>query len=164
MPSQQRMKADFHNRSNSPNYEDALQNTCLTFCLKIQNLAVLGQIDSVHLIFAFNRYLRWRLFDEKVKPCHLEFIDNIAAPQDTAIAFDRIVEWISTDPDRVLSQTSMPKYNHITAQIILKHRFPAITGWKELSRRLNAPISSLSAFFRRRCLPLLREFAQNEIV
>jgi hypothetical protein len=148
-------------QDNSPNYEDALQTTCLTFCLKIQNLAVLGSIDPIHLIFAFNRYLRWRLFDEKVKPCHLELLDNIHAPQDIAIVLDRIVEWIDTD--RVLRQTSMAKYSHVTAHIVLKHRFPAITAWKELSRQLNAPVPSLSAFFQRTCLPLLRDFAQKEI-
>jgi hypothetical protein len=152
-------------RSHSPHYEDCLQDTLLAFCRRFQKLARSGnEIDSVYLVRWFNRYLRWRLFDRYREPSHLTFIDNIAVSEgeDIALMLETFTNWIATDPDGKLRQTSMKKYARVTAQVLLQRRFPDCNAWKDISSEFNVPFQSLISFFKRSCVPLLKEFAKRE--
>jgi hypothetical protein len=152
-------------RSHSPHYEDCLQDTLLAFCRRFKKLVEKGDdIDPVYLINWFNRTLRWRLFDRQTQPSHLTFIDNIPASEgeDIALMLETFINWIATDPDGQLRQTRMRKYTHVTAQILLQRRFPDCNLWEDISSELSVPLPSLSSFFKRLCLPLLKEFAKKE--
>jgi hypothetical protein len=41
-------------------------------------------------------------------------------------------------------------------------RLPPETSWEKLSQELGIPISSLSTFYQRKCLPKLRNFGESE--
>jgi hypothetical protein len=144
--------------------DDALQITSLALCKKIKKLAKSGiSIEPLHLINWFKKYLKWEVFKNKVRPLPLPLLEpeKLPAPQDSKTILEYVMDWIDEDADGLLRKTKMKKYDRITAQIVLKHRI-INTSWKELSNQLNAPVSSLSSFFTRQCLPLLRKFAQSE--
>jgi hypothetical protein len=150
---------------NSQDSDDALQVASLALYKKLKKLARSGiSMEPLHLINWWKKYLKWELFKIKVRPLPLPLLepDSIPAPQDSISIFETLAEWIDEDPDRILRQSTMKRYPDVSAQIVLKHRL-VNNSWREISKSLNVPISSLSSFFTRQCLPLLRKFAQSEI-
>jgi hypothetical protein len=145
--------------------DDALQITCLALCKKIKKLARSRiSMEPLHLINWFKKYLKWEVFKNQVRPLPLPLLqpDDLATPQDSKTIIEYVMDWIDEDPEGLLSKTKMRKYDRITAQIVLKHRFMN-TSWRQISKLLGVPVPSLSSFFTRQCLPLLRNFAQSEI-
>lgn len=76
---------------------------------------------------------------------------------------DRIVNWVQTDPNGTLRQTQISNHPEVNAQTMILLRLPTHEmAWKAIAERFGLSISTLSAFYQRKCVPLLREFGQTE--
>jgi hypothetical protein len=61
-----------------------------------------------------------------------------------------------------LQGIKMKKYPHVNGQKILQRFIVDDRKWQEISAELNVPVPSLSDFYQRKCIPLLREFLTLE--
>jgi hypothetical protein len=76
---------------------------------------------------------------------------------------DRVHAWVQTDPKGILRQTHLENHPEINAQVLILLRLPLPeTPWKEIAAKFGKPISTLNAFYQRKCIPLLREFGSAE--
>ncbi len=166
-------------QENQPYYEDALQQTWLYFCQNVCEGVTGEKYDpersSVNTWL--NRYLRWRLQDfradevEKVKKtvskvCRFDQttdpIENIAASPDIPPIFEKVKNWVKTDPQGKLRSLHIQGRPDITCQVLILRRLPPETSWKKLSAEFGVAVSTLSSFYQRQCLPCLRKFGKSE--
>ena len=154
-------------KDSSPDYEDALQKTWLYFCL---NLSAYDP-KKASVITWFNNYLKWRLLDQRIdeKEKTKIFVDNVTA--DGSDIFDKVPSpeskqdlwtfvctWIKNDPDGKFKGKTMPSRTDINAQIVcLQHLCDGKT-WQNLSIELRINYQTLTTFYKRHCIPLLKEF------
>lgn len=76
---------------------------------------------------------------------------------------DRVMNWVKADPKGTLRQTHLSQHPEVTAQTMILLRLPNTEmSWKAIAELFGIPIPTLSAFYQRKCLPLLREFGQAE--
>ncbi|MGD1897508.1 MAG: sigma-70 family RNA polymerase sigma factor [Phormidesmis sp.] len=168
-------------KEDSSYYEDALQKTWIYFC---QNLCE-SKTDCVYapqktsVATWLNIYLKHRLQDgyrtRKKHQSKRAFyaahspdssetsahpIDRIAAQPDIPPVLQDVETWARNTPH--LAQVHIPAYPHITAQLLILERLPPEKPWKVLATRLNVPLGTLSSFYQRHCMPLIREFGQNK--
>jgi hypothetical protein len=74
-----------------------------------------------------------------------------------------VYAWVQTDPNGILHQTHLEGHPEINAQVILLLRLPlSEKPWKEIAAKFDKPIPTLHSFYKRKCLPCLREFGQTE--
>ncbi|MCL1491460.1 MAG: hypothetical protein M1G31_12005 [Pseudanabaena sp. Salubria-1] len=52
----------------------------------------------------------------------------------------------------------------VNAQVLILKRLPPETNWQILSQEFSLPISTLSSFYQRKCIPLLKEFYEKSRV
>ena len=126
----------------------------------------------------YNAYLKYRIRDlerqemediqnrvhPKRDPDTREWIDpleNIPAPPEQFI-LAKISAWVTEDPAGQLQGTTMRKYPHVSVQKMLQSFTIDDRQWREISAELNVPVPSLSDFYQRRCVPLLRDFLASE--
>lgn len=170
-------------KENAPYYQDALQQTWIYFC---QNLceAKTGQAyDSTRstVITWLNFYLKRRLqdfyIDNQKKQARrltkkiptgnssqeiLDPIDNLPANPDIPPLLEEVLKWLKTDLDGELRRTHISNHPEINCQVLIERRLPPETSWKDLEKEFNLPISTLSSFYQRQCLPRLRKFGESE--
>ncbi len=157
-------------RENTPYYQDALQQTWLYFCHN-----VCGAYDPTRgsVITWLNSYLRWRLHDyqsnstlsQSVLAKGTDQIDQIAqlvAPPDIPPILENVRLWAEADSDRELRCTYIQGRPDVNCQVLILKRLPPEVNWKELSIEFGLPVSTLSSFYQRQCLPRLRKFAEKE--
>jgi len=157
-------------RENTPYYQDALQQTWLYFC---QN--VCGGYDPTRgsVITWLNSYLRWRLRDHQnnspiYKPAlgyggdKNDPIDLLVAPPDIPPILETVRLWVKADSDGELGCTYIQGRPEVNCQVLILKRLPPEVSWKELSVEFALPVSTLSSFYQRQCLPRLRKFAEEE--
>ena len=156
-------------KDSSPDYEDALQKTWLYFCL---NLSAYDP-KKASVITWFNNYLKWRLLDQRIdeKEKTKIFVDNVTA--DGSDIFDKVPSpeskqdlrtfvctWIKNDPDGKFKGKTMPSRTDINAQIVcLKHLCDGKT-WQNLSTELRINYQTLTTFYKRKCIDLLKEIPE----
>ncbi len=161
-------------------YQDALQQTWIYFC---QNLceAKTGKVydpQKASLITWLNAYLKRRLQDkyiakttenkQKAKPLFnlmgdnppTDPIDLLEAKPDIPPMLQDVKQWAETDPR--LQQIHILGHPNITARLLILRRLPPEAPWKVLAADLNVSIGTLASFYQRQCMPLLREFGQNQ--
>jgi hypothetical protein len=98
----------------------------------------------------------------------LDLTDSIPARPPIEPVFDlweKVLEWVESDPDGVLRRTCFRKRPEINAQELFLMRFPPETSWQTIAEcfHLNpAEVKDLPKFYNRRCLPLLRNFGISE--
>jgi hypothetical protein len=61
-----------------------------------------------------------------------------------------------------LCRTHIAGRPEVNAQVLILRRLPPEASWKELSAEFNLPISTLSSFYQRQCIPRLRKFGESE--
>jgi hypothetical protein len=172
-------------KENTPYYQDALQQTWLYFCQNIceGNAGNPYDPNRASLVTWLNFYLKKRLQDfyinnqkEKftkastpIDPLDsggtnqaVELIETIPAPPDVPPLLEEVKEWVETDPEGELRQIYITNHPEITCQVLILRRLPPETSWKTLSAEFNLPISTLSSFYQRQCLPCLRKFAESQ--
>ncbi len=72
---------------------------------------------------------------------------------------DELIEMVELDVDGRLQRICMKGRPEITAQTLILLRIPNETPWKKIAEQLGAPIPSLSSFYQRQCIPVVREMA-----
>ena len=169
-------------RENVPYYQDALQQTWIYFC---QNLCD-GKTGSAYnpekatVVTWLNAYLKRRLQDgyinlQKQRARNInpstganssgqpsDPIDSLTAPPDPPPLLAEVSAWAASDPAGQLTRMHLAKHPHITCQLLILKRLPPETPWKELAAELGVSIGTLSSFYQRQCLPLLREFGRAQ--
>jgi hypothetical protein len=172
-------------RENTPYYQDALQQTWIYFCRNICE----GQTadpynpDRGTVITWLNSYLKRRLQDQfidrqsqlvtKASP-HMrqtrsgdpddliDPIDNLPANPDIPPILEYVRDWVLQDLTGELRQITITGHPHVTCQELILRRLPPETSWKDLSAEFGLPVSTLSSFYQRQCLPRLRKFGESE--
>lgn len=163
-------------------YEEALQKTWLWICTKIEdydparvNVAT-GQRTTV--IAWINATLKYRLLDLQIErqkniqrqavaqpsltqDSTLDWIAQIPAPPAPDPLFSLIDEWLQANA-KLLSRIYVTDRPEVNCQAIIRHRLPPETDWKQLSQDYQVPISTLSNFYQRKCLPQLRTFLESQ--
>ncbi|NJK41280.1 MAG: sigma-70 family RNA polymerase sigma factor [Acaryochloridaceae cyanobacterium SU_2_1] len=162
-------------QENTPYYEDALQQTWVYFCQNICEAGTGQQYDPGRssIITWLNRYLKWRLKDYEIEKCEhrakrltqnleegQDIIANLTAPHDIPPILEETLQWIKSDPELDLRRTHIKNRPDINCQYLLLRRWPPEDCWESISEETRLPISTLSSFYQRQCIPRLRKFGK----
>lgn len=167
-------------KDTAPYYRDVLQKTWIYFCLNICE-ANTGRVycsTEGSVITWLNGYLKWELHAARLKvqqqqvrtaPVRsfdsdevLDPVDSLETPPDVPPILELTQRWVETDATEELRKIHIQGYPQITCQLLILHRLPPETGWKELSEELGLGTSTLSSFYQRQCLPRLRKFGEEQ--
>lgn len=168
-------------REYTAGYEDALQQTWLYFCRNICE-ATTGERydpDRASLITWLNNYLKRRLQDMRICETQsrkdfvpsqrqgeegetIDVIEQQPAPPDIPPILEELRVWAETDADGTLTSTHIKGHPQVNCQLLILRRLPPETSWEQLSQELGMTISTLSAFYQRKCLPKLHNFGESE--
>jgi hypothetical protein len=170
-------------RDSSPYYADALQRTLMFFTENICEAKTGNRYDPevATIVTWLNFYLRKRILDAQIAAQtrlkreqsawsgddddNLDPIQQLPAPPDAQSALailTRVRHWAETDESGELRSLHIKDYPHITAQLMILRRLPPETQLKVLAEELGAGIPTLSSFYQRKCLPLLRNFGEQQ--
>jgi hypothetical protein len=171
-------------RENTPNYQDALQQTWVFFCQNICESKTGERYDPERssVVTWLNYYLKRRLQDAFIKTQKqqtrqatpqirqsrsgemelIDPIDNLAAEPETPSLLDEVRAWAEDDISGELRQVHIEGHRQVTVQLLILKRLPPETSWKQLASELGLSISTLSSFYQRQCLPRLRKFGESE--
>ncbi|AMW27894.1 hypothetical protein [Arthrospira platensis] len=168
-------------RENTPYYEEVWQQTWLYFCLNLCE-ATTGKdkydSDRSSITTWLNVYLKMRLKDRAIKhqnqkqqmvsasqPLYdddtLTFLDTFEALPDIPPILQATRKWAETDPEGELQRLQLRGRKDVTCQLLILRRLPPETTWEDLSAELGLPVSTLSSFYQRKCLPQLRKFGES---
>ncbi len=92
----------------------------------------------------------------------VDVIDNLVAKPDIPPILEDTIQWVKEDSSGELKRTHIRGYPQINCQTLILHRLPPETSWQKLAQDFGVSISTLSNFYRRECMPRLRNFAQSE--
>ncbi len=172
-------------RESTAYYQDALQQTWVFFC---QNLceSKTGQKydpDRGSVATWLNAYLRRRLQDfyissQKQQATQatalpllsrsgdagdlIDPVDRLPSNPDVPPILDAVLSWAETDETGELRRIHIEGHPLVNCQTLILRRLPPEASWKELSAEFGLPISTLSSFYQRQCLPRLRKFGESE--
>lgn len=172
-------------KENTLYYQDALQQTWIYFCQNLCEGKTGKAYDDTRGTIAtwLNFYLKRRLIDFRIQEQKrqakqatqkiytssssqttqtLDPIENLAAQPDVPPLLEEVKAWIKTDPHGELRQTHITNRRDVTCQVLLERRLPPEASWKTLAEEFQLPISTLSSFYQRQCLPRLRKFGESE--
>lgn len=169
---------------NSTYYEDALQLTWLYFCRNLcEAITAKSAYDAEKssVITWLNAYLKRRLQDMYIENQQQQqatspekedldgmalgqAIDRIVAPHQPSNLLERVRQWAETDRSKILRRTYIRDRADVNARILILKRLPPETSWQILSQEYSLPISTLSSFYQRKCIPLLKEFYEQQRV
>jgi hypothetical protein len=167
-------------KDSSPYYEDALQLTWLYFCRNLcEALTAKSAYDADrgNVITWLNAYLKYRLQDMKTEIIEktkksvsedsgLEEIsyrtNHIIAPENSSDLLEQVRQWVKTDKTKALRRTYIRDRADVNAQVLILKRLPPETNWQILAQEFSLPISTLSSFYQRKCIPLLKELYEQQ--
>jgi hypothetical protein len=170
-------------REDTPYYADALQQTWLYFCQNVCEATTGERYNASRSSVTtwLNCYLRWRLRDLRTQEfrrhdrqynrvystdevgCHTwnTVMDLVARPEVPPI-LEETKAWVRQDLEGKLRRIHVRYRPDVTAQMLILRRLPPEIPWEQLSQEFNLPISTLSSFYQRQCVPLLRNFGQMQ--
>lgn len=170
-------------QEDTPYYQDALQQTWVYFC---QNLCERNTGEAYNpshgsVIAWLNTYLKQRLQDlyleqiQQANPvsadAHMLGLsqvnetsnqDYLKATPNVSSLLEDVMTWVETDPKNELRCIYIEDHPEITCQQLLRRRLPPVTSWKNLAAEFDLPISTLSSFYQRYCIPRLGEFGESK--
>jgi DNA-directed RNA polymerase specialized sigma24 family protein len=160
-------------------YNEALQQTWMYFC---QNLNSYDPTRANPLTW-FNCILKFRIKDlrrktiEEERRIHQNFVNDSA--EEAAIdLIDRLpapdankaeqmltdlLTWLHQERS-TLEQKSIRNHAAINVYTLIARRLPTEhqVSWQKLSQEFGVSVATLSSFYQRQCVPLLREFSQMQ--
>jgi DNA-directed RNA polymerase specialized sigma24 family protein len=153
---------------NAPHYDDALQKTWQHLC---ENL---DKYDSTKasLTTWLNQYLKWRIIDgyqaqnretarqEEYKR-HLSDTssdDSLEAEK----SLEKLKAWLTADAEGILSRTYIREHPEVNCQTLILRKLQPDATWKTLAAEFGINDKTLSSFYQRKCMPILREFGKKE--
>ena len=160
----------------TPYYADALQQTWAYFA---KTVCTTYDPSRASIATWLNTYLKYRHRDlmirAQIQRQREQSIDGgfehadgstqilyIPSPTYGSLSWlDELIEMVELDADGHLQRTCMKGRPDITVQTLILLRIPTETPWKEISHRFGVPIPSLSSFYQRHCIPILREMAES---
>ena len=161
-------------KENTAYYNDALQQTWLYFCRNPEQY----NPESCSVITWLDNCLKWRLQDFRSREAQIQAktiplstleienttgtIENLPAAADIPPILSETYQWASTDPDNDLASTHVKGRPEVTCQILILRRLPPETPWKNIAKEFNLPPSTAPNFYKRECLPRLRNFALRQ--
>jgi DNA polymerase III psi subunit len=161
-------------QENTPYYKDALQQTWLYFCRNIEQY----DPSRCSVITWLNNCLKWRLQDyckaEAKNQAAIVFpstsalgevidpVDNLSASPEMPPILEETYQWVQTDPTQELSNIHVKGHPEVTCQILILRRLPPEVSWKDIAQEFNLPLSTAPNFYKRECLPRLRDFAHRQ--
>ncbi|MBE9077569.1 sigma-70 family RNA polymerase sigma factor [Romeria aff. gracilis LEGE 07310] len=166
-------------KENTAYYQDALQQTWVYFCRNLCE-ATTGRAydpEKANVVTWLNAYLKRRLQDGYIELQKqratvassprasadgqpLDPVDMLPARPDVPPLLENVRAW--AESDHQLTCIHLTDHPHITCQLLILKRLPPETPWKVLATELGVPIGTLSSFYQRQCLPLLREFGKSQ--
>lgn len=165
-------------RDSSPDYEDALQQTWLYFCRNLCEAITAKSAyapNKASITTWLNNYLRPRLLDLRIemqrrqvtffnneKEGGRDIIDEIPASESEPVAGEDLLilvcTWIENDPEGMFRRTYIRDRPDANAQFLCLRILPyGKPNWQNLSTELGISVSTLSSFYTRKCIPLLKE-------
>jgi DNA-directed RNA polymerase specialized sigma24 family protein len=161
-------------RISTEHYQDALQQTWVWFYQNHHNY----DPAQASVMTWFNCTLKYRIKDvlraAKTYQEHvlisdqLEILDNtnnLLAPQsdDPLQLLEETLAWLHQERDR-LKQMTIRNHPNIDAYTLILRRLPTDqqATWDALAAEFGVAIPTLSSFYQRKCLPLLREFGRRQ--
>lgn len=161
-------------KENTPYYKDALQQTWLYFCRNPE----LYNPASCSVITWLDNCLKWRLQDFRSLEAQeqawtvsastlgikeiTDLIQNLPDEPDIPPILEETYQWVQTDPDGELASTHVKGRPDVTCQILILQRLPPETPWKTIAKEFGLPPSTAPNFYKRECLPRLRNFALRQ--
>lgn len=161
-------------KEHTPYYNDALQQTWLYFCRNPEQY----NPERGSVIAWINNCLKWRLQDIRSLTAQAQAknvsapmpeteettdpIENLPADPDIPHILEETYQWVQTDPDGELTSTHVKGRPDVTCQILILRRLPPETPWKTIAFEFNLPPSTAPNFYKRECLPRLRNFALSQ--
>lgn len=167
-------------KESTPYYQDALQQTWIYFCRNLceGNTGRAYDPEKASVVTWLNAYLKRRLQDGYIDVQkrrartassppwsssdgqRLDPIDRLPAKPDVPPLLAEVSAWAESDPE--LTRIHLTNRPDITCQLLILKRLPPETPWKDLAAELGVAIGTLSSFYQRQCLPLLREFGKSQ--
>lgn len=161
-------------KENTAYYNDALQQTWLYFCRNPE----LYNPKSCSVITWLDNCLKWRLQDFRSREAEIQAktvplsslsienttntVESLPAAADIPPILSETYQWAFTDPDNDLASTHVKGRPEVTCQILILRRLPPETPWKKIAKEFNLPPSTAPNFYKRECLPRLRNFALRQ--
>lgn len=161
-------------KENTPYYNDALQQTWLYFCRNPEQY----NPASCSVITWLDNCLKWRLQDfrsleaqEQARTVSAstlgteettDYIQNLPDDPDIPPILEETYQWAQSDPDGELASTHVKGRPDVTCQILILRRLPPETPWKTIAKEFGLPPSTAPNFYKRECLPRLRNFALRQ--
>ncbi len=158
-------------KESTPYYKDALQQTWLYFCRNPEQY----NPASCSVITWLDNCLKWRLQDLRQAEAEAQArtvpspmpgteettdpIENLPASPDIPPILEETYQWVQTDPDGELASTHVKGRPDVTCQILILRRLPPETPWKIIALEFGLSPSTAPNFYKRECLPRLRNFA-----
>jgi hypothetical protein len=173
-------------QENTPHYNDALQQTWVYFCRNVcvceENTTTIFDPTRASLITWLDRYLRMRLRDFCIEQTQhqntvtlspssedseaINIINNVENPpthsDSPLIILEETKKWVLADPEGELKSVHIKERPDVTCQILILRRLPPETSWKNIADEFKLPPSTAPNFYKRECLPRLRNFAKKQ--
>jgi hypothetical protein len=174
-------------QENTPHYNDALQQTWVYFCRNVcvceENTAKrIFDPTRASLITWLDNYLRMRLRDFCIEHAQdqkrvifpliseeseaINPINNVENPpthsDSPLVILEETKKWVLADPDGELKSVHIKERPDVTCQILILRRLPPETSWKNIADEFKLPPSTAPNFYKRECLPRLRNFAKKQ--
>lgn len=153
-------------------YNEALQQTWLYLCRKLETY----DPSQAGVITWLNHYLKYRLMDlrlarqaQQTRTLYgqlaetgewLDPLDQVPSPPSTPFLLEAIQAWLQQE-SATLRRKHVYNRPAINCYRLIQERLPPETPWEVLSQTLGVPVSTLSNFYQRECLPRLRAFAES---
>jgi DNA-directed RNA polymerase specialized sigma24 family protein len=156
-------------------YQEALQHTWMYFC---QNLQVYDPTRANPVTW-FNCVLKFRIMDVRRKHQAQEFrvqrnfgcdlgaespvdlIDRLPAPEldGSAQMLEELLNWLEENRSN-LEQKSIRNHAEINVYTLMMRRLPTEQqmSWQVISDEFGISVPTLSSFYQRQCIPILKEF------
>jgi hypothetical protein len=159
-------------------YNEALQKTWLYIC---RNINVYDP-SKAGVMTWINGYLKWRLKDIEIArakeqkdrapiyeqddddpisqiPARWSPIDQGVSEPSTLLA--DLQGWLEQEAPR-LQRIHIKQRPDLHSQWLIAQRLLLERPWKELAATTDSPIPTLSNFYQKKCLPLLRQFLKDQ--
>lgn len=160
-------------------YNEVLQQTWMYFC---QNLDSYDPTRANPITW-FNCVLKFRIIDLRRKTMEekrrirshlvkvgtddtaIDLIDRLPAPDvnQAEQMLNDLLTWLHQERS-TLEQKSIRNHAAINVYTLIARRLPTEhqVSWQTLSQEFGVSVATLSSFYQRQCVPLLREFSQTQ--
>lgn len=154
-------------------YHEALQQTWLFLCRNPDRY----DPTKASLMTWLNNHLKFRFQDQQrnmqktyqeTLPDHwsstgewIDPFDRLPAPATVPPLLAEIEQWLQQEAPS-LRRIHLRDRPEIHCQVLIRRRLPPETSWEQLSQLWTVPVSTLSNFYQRDCLPRLRAFVESQ--